>query len=235
MNGMRPIALAGLALSAACLSPAPAAAASRGIDTCARHAPEAARRSGLPVDVILRVMHAESRGRPRAVSHKGATGCMQIMPATWAYLTRRHGLGDDPFDPRMNMIGGALYLAELARQFGFPGAYSAYNAGPGRYQRHMRGGAPLPAETVAYTAQITGTAPVPARSGFTGRPATLPRWQEAELFAAAAGSRSPPDAVDRGDGARDQSDRPAANALFALMRPAIAAAHHQPELPADND
>src|SRR3546814_19550300 len=75
-------------------------------------------------------MHAESLGRPRAMSHKGAMGCMQIMPATWADLTRRHTLGGDPFDPRMNMIGGALYLAELARQFGFPGAYSAYNAVP---------------------------------------------------------------------------------------------------------
>src|SRR3546814_4117707 len=83
-------------------------------------------------------MHAESLGRPRAMSHKGAMGCMQIMPATWADLTRRHTLGGDPFDPRMNMIGGALYLAELARQFGFPGAYSAYNAGPGRYQRDRK-------------------------------------------------------------------------------------------------
>src|SRR3546814_7828697 len=64
----------------------------------------------------------------------------------------------------MNMIGGALYLAELARQFGFPGAYSAYNAGPGRYQRYVRRGVPLPSETVAYTAQITGGSPMPARS-----------------------------------------------------------------------
>src|SRR3546814_20739607 len=81
----------------------------------------------------------------------------------------------------MNMIGGALYLAELARQFGFPGAYSAYNAGPGRYQRYVRRGVPLPSETVAYTAQITGGSPMPARSVVAADKPTLPRWQEAGL------------------------------------------------------
>ena len=70
-------------------------------------------------------------------------GCMQIMPATWRYLTARYALGSDPWNARFNMIGGALYLAELARQFGFPGAYAAYNAGPGRYARHVRGTARL--------------------------------------------------------------------------------------------
>src|SRR3546814_12275666 len=84
-------------------------------------------------------------------------------------------LGGDPFDPRMNMIGGALYLAELARQFGFPGAYSAYNAGPGRYQRYVRRGVPLPSETVAYTAQITGGPPMPASSVVAADQPTLNR------------------------------------------------------------
>src|SRR3546814_5021713 len=80
------------------------------------------------------------------LSPKGAMGCMQIMPATWRYLTGRHGLGDDPWDARFNMIGGALYLAEMARRFGFPGAYAAYNAGPERYARHVRGAASLRSE-----------------------------------------------------------------------------------------
>lgn len=148
---------------------------------CAPHAAEAARRSGLPQEVILRVMHVESRGRPRAISPKGAMGCMQIMPATWRYLTARHGLGGDPWHPRFNMIGGALYLAELARQFGFPGAYAAYNAGPARYSRHVRSAVPLPAETRAYMASLSGAAP--ARGGDDGRvAASPPRWQDAGLF-----------------------------------------------------
>ena len=47
-------------------------------------------RSGLGVDVIMRVMRAESGGDARAVSPKGAIGCMQIMPPTWADLTARY-------------------------------------------------------------------------------------------------------------------------------------------------
>lgn len=140
------------------------------------HAPEAATRSGLSVNAIMRVMVAESRGRSSAVSPKGAIGCMQIMPSTWAYLSQRYGLGADPYDARMNMIGGALYLAELAHRFGYPGAYAAYNAGPARYIRYAANGVPLPAETVAYAARLGGAAAPPI--------AAIPRarWQEARLF-----------------------------------------------------
>lgn len=234
--GLR-FALAGITLAAGWpLFPSPSASA-QGADICARHAPEAARRSGLSVDVVLRVMHAESRGRPRAVSPKGAMGCMQIMPGTWAYLTRRHALGGDPFDPRRNMIGGALYLAELARQFGFPGAYSAYNAGPGRYQRHLRGGVPLPAETIAYTAQITGGAPMPARSIVAADKQTPPRWQEAALFMPVAPSRAPSStaATHRAGGDREGGNPLGANALFPLMRPAVMPASAQRQMPVESD
>src|SRR3546814_17562847 len=103
------------------------------------------------------------------------------MPATWRYLTGRHGLGDDPWDARFNMIGGALYLAEMARRFGFPGAYAAYNAGPERYARHVRGAASLPAETRAYMASLPEGAPAPMVRGDGARPAK-PRWQEDGLF-----------------------------------------------------
>ncbi|WP_294042628.1 lytic transglycosylase domain-containing protein [Sphingomonas sp.] len=143
---------------------------------CAAHVPEAARRSGLPEEVVMRVMLAESRGNSRIVSAKGAIGCMQIMPATWSYVTARYNLGADPFDARMNMIGGAMYLAELAARYGWPGAFSAYNAGPGRYQRYVQGHVPLPAETIAYTARLGRNAEGPPVV------AVAPRWQEARLF-----------------------------------------------------
>lgn len=137
---------------------------------------------------------------------------MQIMPATWRYLTARHGLGGDPWNARLNMIGGALYLAELARQFGFPGAYAAYNAGPARYARHVRGAARLPAETLAYMAGLSGTAlPRVRQDGREdGRTSGPPRWQEAALFL---------------DGARPRTASPDAgapmprNELFPLARP----------------
>lgn len=169
MTFMIALFAAGCPVAARPAFPAPA-------DSCAFHASEAANRSGLAVDVVLRVMMAESGGNPRIVSPKGAMGCMQIMPKTWSYLTGRYRLGSDPFDARMNMIGGAMYLAELAARYGLPGAFSAYNAGPGRYQRYVLNGAALPAETIAYTARLGGNA--------EGRPgvALEPRWQEARLF-----------------------------------------------------
>lgn len=212
-----------LALVLAALPPTsivatPAGATPHGASACARHAPEAARRSGLSVDIILRVMQAESRGRPRAISPKGAMGCMQIMPPTWTYLTRRYGLGRDPWDARKNMIGGALYLAELVRQFGLPGAYSAYNAGPGRYRRHVRGGVPLPAETIAYAAALTGKPPMRGPPYAQAEPSPPSRWQEAGLFMPAARNLQvqPSRPVDAKIGIMGRIESPVQHGLFPL-------------------
>lgn len=170
-TGMAALLAASWPLAARSASPAVA-------NACANYASEAANRSGLPIDIVLRVMMAESGGNPRIVSSKGAIGCMQIMPATWSYLTGRYRLGANPFDARMNMIGGAMYLAELGSRYGWPGAFSAYNAGPGRYQRYVQNGVPLPAETIAYAVRLRGNVdPRPAV-------ALAPRWQEASLFLA---------------------------------------------------
>ncbi|MEO8722912.1 MAG: lytic transglycosylase domain-containing protein [Sphingobium sp.] len=168
-----------VAVAATTASASPSAVASSEplrVGGCAAQVPEAAQRSGLAPEIVMRVMRAESGGKMRIVSAKGAIGCMQIMPSTWAYLTARYNLGRDPFDPRMNMIGGAMYLAELATRYGWPGALSAYNAGPGQYLRYVQGGIPLPAETIAYTARLGGNA--------EARPAlaSTARWQEARLF-----------------------------------------------------
>ena len=174
-------ALATMTMACSAHSKPAVAGAAEPASACVAHAPEAATRSGLPVTIIMRVMSAESRGNPNAVSPKGAVGCMQIMPATWAYLSRRYVLGPDPLDARMNMVGGALYLSELTRQFGLPGAYAAYNAGPARYVRSAANGFPLPAETIAYAARLGG-AVAPA---IAERPRA--RWQEAGLFLARGG------------------------------------------------
>lgn len=171
--------------------------------SCARHAPEAAMRSGVPIDVILRVMRAESGGNPRALSPKGAMGCMQIMPGTWRTLSVRYNLGNDPFDARRNMIGGAMYLAELISRYGMSGAIPAYNAGPGRYERYISGTASLPAETIAYTARIRGSAGVQVAM-------TRPRrWQEASLFLQRSSPiEKPPSNGERwGDDVPDNSNR----------------------------
>ena len=74
----------------------------------------------------------ESFGDVHAISPKGAMGLMQIMPATWAGLRPRYGLGADPYDAHDNIIAGAAYLRELQDRYGAPGFLAAYNAGPAR-------------------------------------------------------------------------------------------------------
>ncbi|MGM5025385.1 lytic transglycosylase domain-containing protein [Tardiphaga sp. 862_B3_N4_1] len=114
---------------------------------------EASRRFGVPARWIRTVMTLESAGDVWARSPKGAMGLMQIMPATWADLRIRHRFGDNPYDPRDNILAGAAYLHELHDRYGSPGFLAAYNAGPGRYEQYLAG-RPLPAETRAYAATL---------------------------------------------------------------------------------
>ena len=118
------------------------------------HVAEAARRFRIPAAWIWAVMHAESAGDVRARSKKGAMGLMQIMPATWILLRTRQGLGDDPYDPRDNILAGAAYLRDLHDRYGMRGFLAAYNAGPGRYEDHLAGRRSLPAETVDYVSTV---------------------------------------------------------------------------------
>ncbi len=131
--------------------PSPQALAGPTIDTLIE---EAARRFGVPARWIRAVMRQESGFNPRATSHAGAMGLMQVMPATYAELRRRYGFGPDPYDPRDNVLAGAAYLRELHDRFGPEGMLPAYNAGPGRYLQHRDQGRPLPAETRDYIARI---------------------------------------------------------------------------------
>lgn len=114
---------------------------------------EASNRFRLPVHWLRAVMRAESGGDAKSISRKGAIGLMQLMPATYAELRTRYGLGADPFDPHDNIQAGAAYLRELLDQYGERGLLAAYNAGPGRYEDHLRGRS-LPAETTDYVRRI---------------------------------------------------------------------------------
>jgi len=115
---------------------------------------EASKRFGVPEHWIRAVLRVESGAKQRARSSKGAMGLMQIMPKTWTELRARYGLGADPFDPRDNILAGAAYIRELYDRYGAPGFLAAYNAGPGRYERHLATGRPLPDETQAYVATL---------------------------------------------------------------------------------
>lgn len=96
----------------------------------------------------------ESAARPRARSHKGALGLMQIMPSTGAML------GVAPaslFDPATNLDAGARYLKRLQKRFGtdFALILSAYNAGEGAVKRYGNRIPPF-AETQAYVTGVMG-------------------------------------------------------------------------------
>lgn len=125
---------------------------------------EASARFAIPAAWIERVMDVESGGRTSwhgrpIVSAAGAMGLMQIMPSTWQSLRARFDLGDDPFAPRANIMGGAAYLREMFDRFGYPGLFGAYNAGPARYAAFVSGRRPLPSETVAYLAHAQSERP----------------------------------------------------------------------------
>lgn len=159
-------------------------------DPWAKHINEAASRFAIPERWISAVMQAESDRDPLAVSPKGAMGLMQIMPATWTELRTRYRLGADPYQPRDNILAGAAYLAELHDLYGFPGFLAAYNAGPGRYEKHRVSDEPLPTETEDYVAQILSlidgdAAPVMRKGVQPSRSS----WSIAPLFAARSPAR----------------------------------------------
>jgi len=103
---------------------------------------------------IRAVMQVESNGETDATSPKGAMGLMQVMPATYAYLSDRYGLGGDPYAPHDNILAGSAYLRELYDRYGAAGFLAAYNAGPGRYEDSLCRGCSLPAETKRYVAAV---------------------------------------------------------------------------------
>jgi soluble lytic murein transglycosylase-like protein len=144
---------------------------------------EASKRFRVPEHWIRAVMHVESGAKQRARSSKGAMGLMQIMPKTWTELRARYGLGTDPFDPHDNILAGAAYIRELYDRYGAPGFLAAYNAGPGRYERHLATGRPLPEETQAYVATLAPMINRARTNVQLGAVAKSFAWANSSLFA----------------------------------------------------
>ena len=74
-------------------------------------------------------------------------GLMQVMPGTYDGLLAAYGLGDDPYDPAQQYLGGTAYLKEMYDRFGSPASFAAYNAGPRRVDDYLSGAGSLPSET----------------------------------------------------------------------------------------
>lgn len=110
---------------------------------------EAAHVAEIDSALLMAVIDVESGGNSQAVSPKGATGLMQLMPGTGT----RHG-ASNLLDPRQNIVAGARYLKELMRQFGaLPLALAAYNAGEGAVQKYG-GQIPPYTETMNYVPKV---------------------------------------------------------------------------------
>ena len=108
-----------------------------------------ARDRGLSPRLVQAVIQVESAYDPRARSHKGAMGLMQLMPDT-ARLLRV----SDPYDPGQNIRGGTLYLRRQLDRFSgdLTLALAAYNAGPAAVTEY--GGVPPYAETRSYVRKV---------------------------------------------------------------------------------
>jgi soluble lytic murein transglycosylase-like protein len=109
-------------------------------------------RHGLDPDLIRSMIAAESAGNARAVSPKGASGLMQIMPGTARTLLA--GGAQNVFDPETNVEAGTAYIRQLLDRYGhdLALALAAYNAGPGKVEAYR--GLPPYRETDAYIRRV---------------------------------------------------------------------------------
>jgi len=110
----------------------------------------AARVHGVDEALVHAVIFAESSYDPDAISPAGASGLMQLMPATAAHYGVR-----DLFDPAQNVSGGVRFLRDLLARFdgNVELALAAYNAGP---YAVVRAGNRVPphTETAAYVPKV---------------------------------------------------------------------------------
>jgi soluble lytic murein transglycosylase-like protein len=104
----------------------------------------------IPLPLVRAVVHAESNFDRFAVSSKGASGLMQLMPGTAREMYVR-----DIFDVKDNIDGGVRYLRVLANEFGgqMEKIIAAYNAGPEAVHRYDDNVPPYE-ETQAYVRKV---------------------------------------------------------------------------------
>ena len=124
--------------------------------------------AGIPLPVFYGLVRTESGFMPEIVSHAGAVGLAQIMPATAkevnAMIQRRGGpdLAEnghiDLRKPEVNVYLGAFYLNHLTNSLGSPMlALLGYNGGPARVRRLRRAAPSLPEDLFLETIATTET------------------------------------------------------------------------------
>ncbi len=93
--------------------------------------------------VITAIIHTESKFDQYAVSHKGASGYMQLMEQTADWGAEEIGIEDYSYDrifePEINIQIGTWYFSRLVEQFGsVEVALAAYNGGSGNVEKWLQ-------------------------------------------------------------------------------------------------
>ena len=114
---------------------------------------EASARNGLDWELVLAVIQTESGYYNFARSKVNALGLMQLLPSTGAEVAAELGIdwqgANTLFDPSVNVELGTFYLGQLQARYGDRRrALAAYNWGPAKIARRLRGGLALPARYV---------------------------------------------------------------------------------------
>ena len=106
---------------------------------------------GVDPSLLAAIAKNESSFNPKAVSHAGARGLMQLMPGT------ARELGVDPLNPAQAVDGAARLIGKHLKNYdgNVDLALAAYNAGPGNVRKY--GGVPPFSETKTYIERVTKT------------------------------------------------------------------------------
>jgi soluble lytic murein transglycosylase-like protein len=110
---------------------------------------EKAKKYDVDPALVAAVIEQESKFRPRAKSHVGAKGLMQLMPRTGRWMG-----ASNLYDPEQNVDAGVKYIKYLSKRFDgdLKKTIAAYNGGEGNVKRH--GGVPPFRETRQYVKKV---------------------------------------------------------------------------------
>ncbi|MDH5395814.1 MAG: lytic transglycosylase domain-containing protein [Gammaproteobacteria bacterium] len=108
-----------------------------------------AKKHDIDESLVKAVIYTESYFNPHATSKKGASGLMQLMPAT----AEKYGV-DDLYNPRQNIIAGIKHLKYLLTLYpdNLQFALAAYNAGENAVNKYN--GIPPYRETQGYVKKV---------------------------------------------------------------------------------